>query len=267
MAPIITLTTDFGLQDPFVGIMKGVILGICPEARLVDLTHQVTPHDVIGAQLAVESAVGFFPAGSVHLVVVDPGVGTDRRPLAVAAGGQYFVGPDNGVLTFALQASRSTAVVLERAEYRLPEVSATFHGRDVFAPAAAHLAGGLELDRFGPPAVDPVQRPLPVARLEGGSLVGEVIAADRFGNLVTSITAADLEGFARGAPVVVEVGDRGIGSPVTAYADAPPSVAAAIMGSSRRLEVFVKEGDARAALGTSRGAPVLVRRSGLLGAL
>ena len=150
MPPIITLTTDFGLRDPFVGIMKGVILSICPSARLVDLTHEIEPQDVLGAGLALEAALPFFPDGTVHLAVVDPGVGSTRRPIALRARGQYLVGPDNGVLTLALQGARWAAVALTAREYRLAEVSRTFHGRDVFAPAAAYLAAGVPLERLGP---------------------------------------------------------------------------------------------------------------------
>ncbi|MBI3108110.1 MAG: SAM-dependent chlorinase/fluorinase, partial [Candidatus Rokubacteria bacterium] len=194
MPPIVTLTTDFGLRDPFVGVMKGVILGICPEAHLVDLTHDIDPQDILGAQLALESSVPFFPVGTVHLAVVDPGVGSARRALAVQSAGQCFVGPDNGLLSFAFKTTGWTAVSLTAEHYRRPHVSQTFHGRDVFAPAAAHLARGVRLEHFGSPVLDPVRLDLPAAREEGGALVGEVIAEDRFGNLITSLMA---EGMAR----------------------------------------------------------------------
>src|SRR5712691_6438607 len=190
--PLVTLTTDFGLRDPFVGIMKGVILSICPTARLVDLTHEVEPQDILGGCLTLEAAVPFFPAGTVHLVVVDPGVGSARRAIALRTGGGYLVGPDNGVLTPAFERSGWTAVALTAPEYRLPSVSRTFHGRDVFAPAAAYLAAGIPLERLGSTLTDPVRLPLPGCRLEGDALVGEVLAADRFGNLITSIPAARL---------------------------------------------------------------------------
>ena len=253
---LITLTTDFGARDPFVGVMKGVILGICPDARLVDLTHEIAPQDVRGAQLALESAVGFFPPGTIHLAVVDPGVGSARRPLALEAGGQRFVGPDNGLFTFALSDPGWTAVTLEARRYRLPEVSRTFHGRDVFAPAAAHLARGVALADLGPPARDLARQPLPVARSEGTSLLGEVLAADRFGNLITSITVAQLAG----APdVVVEVAGRTLGGLLAAYAEGERDRAAPILGSQGRLEIFVRDGDARALLGAEPGTPVRVR--------
>jgi S-adenosylmethionine hydrolase len=252
---IITLTTDFGVRDPFVGIMKGVILGICGEARLVDLTHEIDPQDITGAQLALESALDYFPPGTIHLAVVDPGVGSARRALALEAGGHTFVGPDNGLFTFALAAPGWTAVSLEAPRYRLEPVSRTFHGRDVFAPAAAHLAGGTPLAELGPAMADPVRRPLPTARREGATVVGEVIAADRFGNLVTSITADLLQGAGR---ISVEVGGCALGAPRTAYAEGEAGAPAAIVASQGRLEIFVNGGDARALLRAGRGTPVRV---------
>jgi len=252
---LITLTTDFGVRDPFVGVMKGVILGICPDARLVDLTHEIERQDVRGAQLALESAVRFFPPGTIHLAVVDPGVGSARRPLALESGGQQFVGPDNGLFTFALADPGWTAVTLEAPRYRLPEVSRTFHGRDVFAPAAAHLARGVALAELGPPGGDLVRQPLPVARREGARLRGEVLAADRFGNLITSITVAQLAG----APgVSVEVAGRSLGAPRESYLEGEADRAAPIMGSQGRLEIFVRDGDARTLLGAGPGTPVWV---------
>ena len=169
-----TLTTDFGTRDPFVGIVKGVVLGICPHARLVDLTHEVAPHDIAEAALALEVSTPYFPPGSVHLAVVDPGVGSDRRALAVRAAGHYFVGPDNGLFSFAFTAGEWAAVSLESAAYRLPSVSQTFHGRDVFAPAAAHLAAGVALERLGPRVTDPVRLPRPESCRHGNEVVGEV---------------------------------------------------------------------------------------------
>ncbi len=261
MPPLITLTTDFGLRDPFVGIMKGVILGICPEARLVDLTHQVAPHDVLEAMLALEGAVAFFPPGTVHLAVVDPGVGSERRAIALGSAGHYFVGPDNGLFTFALAAPAWSAVSLETAEYRLPAVSRTFHGRDVFAPAAAHLARGVPLGWLGSSIHDPRRLRLPESRLEGAELIGEVIGTDRFGNLLTSVSAAGIAALAGGGAVSVEVGGRGLGGLATSYEDAPDGVAAPIIGSTGRLEIFVRRGSARDLLGLGRGATVRVRKA------
>jgi S-adenosylmethionine hydrolase len=260
--PIITLTTDFGLRDPFVGVMKGVILGICPGARLVDLTHEVAPHDVLEAALALESAWRFFPAGSIHLAVVDPGVGSERRALALDAGGHLFVGPDNGLFSFALRAPGWSAVSVEAPAYRLPAVSHTFHGRDVFAPAAGHLASGVHLPHLGPALRDPVRIALPLARSEGNEIVGEVIGSDRFGNLVTSITAEGIDQLTRGGgALTVELAGLELGPLRTSYSAGAAGVPAAIMGSGGRVEVFVRNASARTTLGAGVGAPVRVRKT------
>jgi hypothetical protein len=259
MPPIITLTTDFGLRDPFVGVMKGVILGICPDVRLVDLTHDVAPQDVLEAALVLESSARFFPGGTVHLAVVDPGVGSRRRGLAISAAGQRFVGPDNGLFSAALGEPGWMAVSLENPEYRLAEVSQTFHGRDIFAPAAAHLASGIALERFGPPVTDPMRLRFPDCRLENGAWVGEVIGADGFGNLLTSVTARRLSEAAAGW--IVELGGRVLGPLVSCYADGREGEPSAIIGSSGRVEIFVRNANAQAVLGAGRGTPVRVRTS------
>jgi S-adenosyl-L-methionine hydrolase (adenosine-forming) len=250
---VITMTTDFGLRDPFAGVMKGVILGICPEAIVVDLTHQVRRHDVLEAQLALEAAHRFFPSGTVHLAVIDPGVGSRRRALAVGSRGQYYVGPDNGLFTFALEGDWR-AVSIESTRHRLAEMSSTFHGRDVFAPAAAHLASGVTLAALGPTVADPVRVEIPRARREGGHVWGEVIGTDHFGNAITSITRADLAWLGPG-PASVWVADVAL-APVAAYSEARKGSPGAILGSQDRLEIFVREGNAEAVLGLSRGTPV-----------
>lgn len=239
--------------------MKGVILSICPSARLVDLTHDLPPQDIVAGALALESAVPFFPSGTVHLAVVDPGVGTARRALAVRADGRYLVGPDNGLLTLALGRAQWNAVSLAAPEYRLPEVSQTFHGRDIFAPAAAYLAAGVPLERLGPPVTDPARLSLPGCRMAGGWLVGEVLGADRFGNLVTSIPAVRLEALAGHGSAVFEVSGRSLRL-VRSYDEADDGTPAAIVGSTGRLEVFVKGGSASDALAARRGTPVRVTR-------
>jgi S-adenosylmethionine hydrolase len=258
--PVITLTTDFGLREPFVGIMKGVILGICPEARLVDLTHEVAPHDVLEASLALESAWRFFPRGSIHLAVVDPGVGSDRRALALESGGHLFVGPDNGLFTFALEVDGRSAVSIEAPRYRLPLVSQTFHGRDVFAPAAAHLGTGVPLTRLGPVLADPVRLTLPRCWQEGEEVVGEVIGSDRFGNLITSVTAERVNELGRRGVPTVELAGRQLGPLATSYAAGSPGIPAPIIGSRGRLEIFVRNASARALLGVGPGTRVRVRK-------
>jgi len=186
--PIITLTTDFGVADGYVGTMKGVILGIVPDARLVDISHEITPQNVRQAAYVLYTAYPFFPLYTVHLVVVDPGVGGTRRPIALRTPVGYFVGPDNGILSYVMAGEPVEALVeLADPRYRLPHVSHTFHGRDVFAPAAAHLAAGVPIAALGPPVAEPVTFPPP--RLEVGPdiITGEVLHTDRFGNVVTSV--------------------------------------------------------------------------------
>ncbi len=186
--PTIALLTDFGTQDTYVGVMKGVISGIAPQARLIDLTHAVPQGDVKRGAYHLWVAVPFFPAGTTFLVVIDPGVGTARRPLAVEWSQWRFVLPDNGLLTYLLaQEPARRAVVLASTAHRLSAVSTTFHGRDLFAPAAAHLARGVALEELGPEAQDLVRFPLPRLELEPDRLRGEVIHADRFGNVITSL--------------------------------------------------------------------------------
>ncbi len=261
MPPILTLTSDFGLADPFVGAMKGVILSICPGARLVDLTHGIPPQDILAGQLALRSSVPFFPSGTVHLAVVDPGVGSGRRALAVHAAGQWLVGPDNGLLSFAFDAAGWRAVEITAERYRLPLVSRTFHGRDIFAPAAAHLARGLRLEHLGPPVLDPLRLEIPSARLLGAALLGEVIAADRFGNLITSITEEALDALPGGGVIEIEIAGRGLGRLRSAYAEVEPGAPGAIIGSQGRVEIFVRDGSARSALGAAAGTPVRALRA------
>ena len=260
MPPVITLTTDFGLRDPFVGIMKGVVLSICPSARLVDLTHEIARQDILAGSLALEAATPFFPPGTVHLAVVDPGVGSARRAIAVRAAGAYLVGPDNGLFGFALEGAGWTAVSLTAPQYRRAEVSRTFHGRDVFAPAAAYLAAGVPLERLGPAVSDPERLRRPGCRLMAGELVGEVLDADRFGNLITSIPAARLAEIP--GPIEVEVGGHRVRGPVDAYAEVREGEPAVILGSTGRLEIFVRAGRAVDRLGAGRGTAVRVRRAG-----
>jgi len=257
-APIITLTTDFGVRDPFVGVMKGVILGICRGARLVDLTHDIAPQDVVAGALALRDAWPFFPAGTIHLAVVDPGVGSARRALALSANGHYFVGPDNGLFTFALGAPDWSAVSIEAPIYRLPQVSQTYHGRDIFAPAAGHLAAGVDLERLGPALHDPERIEIPSWRVDGAAVVGQVIGNDRFGNRLTSVPADRVRALASRGRVTVELEGRDLGAVLACYADGAAGIPAPIIGSTGRLEVFVKNGSAFALLGAKRGAPVRI---------
>jgi hypothetical protein len=244
---LITLLTDFGTADGYAGEMKGVIYAMVPQAQVVDIAHDVAPQDVDGARLAIARYWRRFPLGTIHLVVVDPGVGTPRAALAVESDGRFLVGPDNGVLSPALL--RSDVRVVELA---IPaQASATFHGRDVFAPAAARLAGGSSLEALGMTFDAPVLRRTPEARrLADGSVSGEVIAVDRFGNLITNLVAP------RGGSVVL--GDRVVPI-VRSYGDVAAGEVVAVVGSSGLLEVAVRDGSAGGALRVARGATVVLR--------
>jgi S-adenosylmethionine hydrolase len=196
----ITLTTDFTEHDGYVGVMKGVIAGIAPQARVIDLSHTVAPQDVFQAALLLGRSVPYFPAGTVHVAVVDPGVGTARRGIAALLGEKYFVGPDNGLLTLLYQQTQAQGETvrihaLENPDYRLAQVSRTFHGRDIFAPAAAHLAAGAPLESFGAAVMDPILLEMPQAQKTADGLIGSIIHVDAFGNLASNIRAETLADF------------------------------------------------------------------------
>jgi S-adenosyl-L-methionine hydrolase (adenosine-forming) len=263
LSAIITLTTDFGTRDAYVAEMKGVMLEIAASAghtlHLIDVTHEVAAHDVTEGALALDGAVPYFPRGSVHLAVVDPGVGTARRGLVVRTDRALFVGPDNGLFTpFLEQSTPWDAWELQANEYRLPSVSRTFHGRDIFAPAAAHLAAGVAPERFGPAVRDPVRLAWPTVRAVAGAVAGAVLHVDRFGNLVTSIRGEALDDVGQGARI------RLAGRPlplVSTYGELEEGQAGALVGSSGRLEIAVREGSAAARFKARRGTPVVVSRS------
>jgi len=196
----ITLTTDFTEHDGYVGVMKGVIAGIAPQARVIDLSHTIAPQNVFQAALLLGRSVSYFPAGTVHVGVVDPGVGTARRGIAAQLGRQYFVGPDNGLLTLLYQQAQADGEpvrihALENPDYRLAQVSRTFHGRDIFAPAAAHLAAGAPLESFGAAVMDPILLAMPRVEKTADGLIGSIIHVDAFGNLASNIRAETLADF------------------------------------------------------------------------
>lgn len=265
-APVLAFTTDFGESDAYVASMKGVALSLCPRARLVDVTHGIEPGDLLGAALVLEEARGWFPRGTVHVVVVDPGVGTDRRALAARAGGQVFVGPDNGVLWPAIAADAKASVrAIESRAFTLERISATFHGRDVFAPAAARLAAGRRFESVGPTVEAPVRLEGFFPGRRGGALHGAVLRADRFGNLVTSVREADLQAAFGDVPfptLDIRLGGRTVDETARTYGLAPPGVPFALLGSGGRLEVAVRGGSAAAVLDARRGTTVTVARRG-----
>lgn len=244
MPPIITLLTDFGLRDAYVGAMKGVILTIAPGTTLVDLSHDIPPQDVTAAAFVLSSAWHFFPQGTIHLAVVDPGVGTSRRPLAVSAQGHYFIAPDNGLLSLVLREEVPfQAVALTNPRYwRIPSPSFTFHGRDVFAPAAAHVARGVPLSALGEPLTDIVRLswPLPT-RLPGGGLRGEIVYIDHFGNAVTNLPGALVEPYHEGWFCAGPFRLRGLSA---TYADVQRGAPLALIGSHGFLEFAIREGSA-----------------------
>jgi S-adenosyl-L-methionine hydrolase (adenosine-forming) len=257
--PVIALVTDFGTADHYVGVMKGVMLGICPDASIVDITHEVPAHDVLAGALELAAACPYFPPGTIFVVVVDPGVGTTRRGIAACIGEHRFVAPDNGVLTPVLQAARVTAVELAEPRYARRRVSRTFEGRDRFAPAAAWLATGVPLTALGPPIADLQRLELPRPSIEGGQLLGSVVRIDRFGNLVTNIDRQTFEQFKGGDRVSIEIGSDDPPPLVHTYTDVPPGHVCALFGSTDHLEVACHGRSARTYLGLGRGAGVRVR--------
>ncbi|MEP7384240.1 MAG: SAM-dependent chlorinase/fluorinase [Gemmatimonadota bacterium] len=245
MRPLITLLSDFGTADGYVAEVKGVLLSLARDAHVVDLTHEIPPQDVELARLTIARCWRRFPAGTVHLAVVDPGVGTARDCLAVESDGRFLVGPDNGILSPALLLAGARAVSIAVP----PSASYTFHGRDVFAPAAAALATGAPLDTLGEPVDAPIiLRTREATRREDGAVLGEVIAIDRFGNAITNLLGARTG--------VVAAGGRPV--PIrTTYADVAPGAAVAISGSTGLLEIAVREGSAATMLGLSRGSTIV----------
>ncbi len=280
MQPVIALLTDFGIADTYVGVMKGVMLGIRSQTRFIDITHAIQPQNVRQAAFALMNAYRYFPQGTIFLVVVDPGVGSSRRPLIASAGGYLFVGPDNGVLSYVLQ-EHDDATLLEPTEARflLPQISSTFHGRDVFAPLAAHLAADTPLQAMGLVITDPVMLPAPVLDILADAIRGEVVHIDRFGNAVTSIgglqwtdrqqlTLTPRFGSQRvplaidPAQVSVAAGSASLQSIRRTYAQAGAGELLAAVGSDGFLEIAVNHGNAASQLGLAIGDAVEVRLGG-----
>ncbi|HEY43163.1 MAG TPA: SAM-dependent chlorinase/fluorinase [Anaerolineae bacterium] len=279
MTTTIALLTDFGEQDVYVGIMKGVINGIAPHANMIDLTHSVPPGDIHKAAFELYQAVSYFPLGTIFLVVVDPGVGTARRPVALSWPERICVGPDNGIFTYLLATrGEPTSVELRSSAYRLKEVSNTFHGRDIFAPAAVHLACGVELEELGPPAKDLFRIPLPRLELiEGPLVLGQILHSDRFGNLITSIGVLRLEGddvllepwLPHCPPARLPAAGLRLRLPnsvylsiSSTYADVSPGEAVAYIGSLGLLEIAVNQARAVDVLPVTAGQEVVLSYKG-----
>ncbi|MCS7238243.1 MAG: SAM-dependent chlorinase/fluorinase [Thermoguttaceae bacterium] len=259
--PIITLTTDFGTAGPYVGAMKGVILGICPEVRIVDITHSIPPQDIRFGALILADAAFYFPPGTIHIAVVDPGVGTKRALIYAEIGQQRFLAPDNGLLTLVFERGPVGRIIrLENSRYWRPEVSATFHGRDILAPVSAHLAGGLEPSQLGPEISEPVLLNWPQPIEGSDELAGEVVAVDTFGNLITNINAEHLVHLGRPEELEVEILSQRLAGICRTYGDRRPGEVVALVGSAARLEIAVVCGHAASRLAAQVGTPVRVRR-------
>lgn len=258
MGRIITLTTDFGTQDGFVGVMKGVILGINPEVTLVDITHEIAPQNIAQGALLFTASVKYFPPDSIHLVVVDPGVGSARRPIAVQAGRALFVAPDNGVISQAIGATPARAVHLNRPEYWLPKPSNTFHGRDIFAPCAAHLSLGVSLEALGEPVEDWVRLSGTIAvRRADGAWDAQVNHIDRFGNVVINLAENALEGLDR-RRIQVKIAGRTLQGLFNTYSDVAEGELLALVSSSGYLEIGARNASAAEKLGIRLGDHALI---------
>jgi len=260
---IITLTTDFGERDPYVGMMKGVILSINPRARIVDISHGISAGSILEGSTIIKEAYRYFPSGTVHVGVIDPGVGGERRPIAVASKGHYFAGPDNGLFWPTIAADPLADVIhLTEKRYWMDAVSSTFHGRDIFAPVAAHLSRGIDLYLMGEKINDPIALAYPLVKREQDLLAGEVIRVDHFGNLITNITTENLAEFLSSEGLSVAIGGMVLKGIHTTYGDASEGEPLALIGSSNMLEIAVNRGSAREKLGDACGigAKVTVRR-------
>jgi len=258
--PVIAFLTDFGTRDHYAGTMKGVALGICPDATLVDISHDVPPHDVVAGAWELAASYRFFPAATIFVVVVDPGVGSTRRGIAAEAGDYRFVGPDNGVLSAVFDEHPPKRVVeLSERRYARPTVSRTFEGRDRFAPAAAWLAKGIELTALGRPAGSIHRLDLARPVVDANRIDGEVQRIDRFGNLITNIDRRTFDQLAKGS-LQIEVGGHLVSRVVSTYSDAAAGEVFALFGSSDHLEIAANGSSAARQLGLERGVPVHIVR-------
>ena len=247
---IITLTTDFGRRDPYVAMMKGVILSINRGARIVDITHQIAAGSIAEGASILKDAHRFFPSGTVHVGVVDPGVGGPRRPIAVVSENYFFVGPDNGLFWPLIEADGQCDVIrLTHERYWMNKISATFHGRDIFAPVAAHLSQGVDPFLMGKTIDDPMPLQVPLPRKEGSALAGEIVRVDHFGNLITSITREHLAPFLESKDLTIRIGELALNTLSTTYSDVPEGQPLALIGSSNTLEIAVNGGNAAHDLG------------------
>ena len=261
MRPVIALLTDFGSADHYAGTMKGVILQICPDVTLVDITHEIPAHDVMAGALELAATFKYFPAGTIFVAVVDPGVGSARRGVAADTGDYRFVAPDNGVLTQVLRETPAKKIVeLTERRYARPTVSRTFEGRDRFAPAAAWLAKGTQLPALGRAVAEIQKLDIPLPETSGDTIRGVILRVDRFGNLVTNIDRKTVEKLGQGSGITIDAGGRRIERLVATYAELPPDGVGALFGSTDHLELAAPSASAAGRLGLARGASVTVTR-------
>ena len=261
--PIITLTTDYGTDDHLVGVLKGVILKINPEVQIVDITHGVTPFDLLDGAMAIANAYAYFPPRTIHVVVVDPGVGTERRPLLVSGQNQYFIAPDNGVLSAVYEKEQNFVVRHLTAEhYFLQPVSKTFHGRDIFAAVAGWLSKNWQPASMGEGITDFKRFALPRPKEADGLLKGVVLKVDSFGNLITNLRSEDLpEGALEKGEIKLQVGNHAVSKLVQTFANGNAGEAIAYLGSSGLVEIGVNKGSASKTLGIGRGTAVLLDKN------
>ena len=250
----ITLLTDFGTKDPYVGIMKGVILSTNPDVRIVDITHEVDPQDVREGAFLVEEYYRYFEKGTIHVAVVDPTVGSDRKPIVFSKDGFFFIGPDNGLFTL-LYDDAVRIYSIENRRYMRKEISSTFHGRDVFAPAAAYLASGVQLSMFGSVVQDPVRLPDLLPNVMDNGLHGEVVRFDRFGNAITNISGTVIQDFADGRPITITLRDMSFSTIHKSYYEGE---VVSLIGSAGYLEFGLFMGSLREKMGLCKGDPVMI---------
>ncbi len=259
--PIITLTTDFSLQDEYVGILKGVLLSHCPYLQIVDITHSIQPQNILSAALTINNSYHYFPKGSIHVVVVDPGVGSLRSILALRADNHLFIAPNNGVLTPLLTSNRfMEAFSVENKNLFLKTVSRTFHGRDIMAPVAARLACGMRLNEVGPSIemANCLRLQLPKVKKGEGIITGEVVAIDAFGNLQTSITRHDLATLQSNAKLIITFGQHTIHGLSSFYSEVEPGTFLALLDSRNHLEIAIHRGNAASMIHGQTGIPVTI---------
>jgi len=251
---IVTLITDFGLLGEYVGAMKGAILKVNPRCQVVDVTHQIAPQDVLQASFILKNTYPYYPSGTIHVVVVDPGVGSSRRPIILEKEEHIFVGPDNGVFTFVLSGKGKTeGYEITRREFFLAPLSDTFHGRDLFAPVAGYLSLGMEPDQFGPPAGDFLQAQWPKPQVRGKKLVGRILFCDSFGNLITNISRQEYGRLVEGRPLQIKGRGWQIGRVYRTYSQGGPGQPMALFGSTGLLELSINRGNAEKTLGLKPG--------------